>query len=243
MIMEKQVIIYRRLPHNNIIQADIEDYLFFDIADDPLDNSGIYIPSDEEMLFEERNSIAEKTIDKIQKKLPGLRYVNIAVSRMLKESEISVLKATARMYKKQRFNITICPCTGDILKRMDEALLVLASEGVCTSNVILAGVVPSIDNIRKLILLSKSGIKIIYNGFFDKRINKEVITEEQLVSIKYLIKLGFIKNIMLSSGMYEMNMRLAVSENVRLWDELLKIGVSEDQVSEMSVQNPKETYY
>jgi len=130
----------------------------------------------------------------------------IGTSKNITEFEINSIRGAARAQKSTGAALSIHFDLDNLENEHEFVLKLLDDEGVDLRRVVINHVIPKIDNIDRIIRLSKRGVKITFDHFgidIDDRMRKliDTPTEEQLVTVKELLRRGLIDHLMLSQDL------------------------------------------
>lgn len=127
----------------------------------------------------------------------------IGISRNMTQIEENSLRGSARAQKATGAALSIHFDFNTTDREYDHILKILDEEGVDNHRVVFNHVMAKIDDIDRIIRLAKTGVNLTFDNFgieIDDRMVKfmSIPMEEQLVTIKALLKFGLIDHMMLS---------------------------------------------
>jgi phosphotriesterase-related protein len=127
----------------------------------------------------------------------------IGVSRCITEREERSLRGSARAQKVTGAAMTVHFDLDAQEEEHNYVIKILNDEGIDLRRVVFCHMIPKLENIDRIIRLAKQGLNISFETFsldVDKRMQELIDTtmEEQIVSIKEMLRLGLIDHMVIS---------------------------------------------
>lgn len=208
---------------------------------------GYSVYNDNKMSIETRKASIEEISESMINNISSVKNINIIggieINRLIRPSEERILSAAVIAYRKTNKRILIAIDINETFIEQKQLVNILFKNGVNPEHIIVSGVVPSFQNIPKIIFFVQKGIKFIFRDFFNKRVGERFIFEEQMVAIKQMVRLRLTENIMFSVDSYNRSISESVTSFEKMIYELKRIGIEENNINKIIKINPQQLLF